>query len=186
MKSAHTQQGASLIEVLISLLLVAVTMLGLLGVQLRSMSMQKDSLDRRNAAIVVANFADRLAGNFQGFLDGNYDSKQLLDTGSPPTALTACASSECTNAERATQDWELLQIEVRNRLPGGVVDVRYAEEKAALMVTVGWLDPDRARDHEALKGPGKVDADSDLIDDTCEAIDVANKLYSCYRATIYP
>jgi hypothetical protein len=73
------QAGSSLIEVLIALGLVAVTMLGLLGLQLRSLGTQKDSLDRRAAAVLVGGFADRVSVNFNAFIAGEYDGRYGSD-----------------------------------------------------------------------------------------------------------
>lgn len=188
MSTRHIQRGSSLIEVLVSLVLVAVTMLGLLGLQLRSMGMQKDSLDRRNAAILVANFADRIAGNFDGANQGAYTGPLLMGlTDDPPTAAAACATpTSCTGLEIGQRDWDLLRMEVRKRLPGGVVEVHLAPGGTGFVVTVGWLDPQRdAQDADALKG-SMVDANNDRIDDACAAIGVNNADYRCYVANIFP
>ncbi len=91
-----------------------------------------------------------------------------------------------SSADLAKLDWTTLQADVRSRLPGGVADVRFADNEAGLVVTVGWLDPGRARDHGAFSGRAEVDANGDNIDDACAAIAVGNELYSCYVATIYP
>ena len=189
MSTQHHQKGSSLIEVLVSLVLVAVTMLGLLGLQLRSMGMQKDSLDRRNAAILVANFADRIAGNFDGANQGAYTGPLLMNVGdTPPAGTSACASStSCTGLEIGKRDWELLQMEVRKRLPGGVVEVHLAPGGTGFIVTVGWMDPQRdAQDAEALKGSIVDAAPKDGIDDACAAIGVNDANYRCYVASIFP
>jgi type IV pilus assembly protein PilV len=178
------QRGSSLIEVLISLVLVAVTMLGLLGLQLRSMGLQKDSLDRRNAAILISNFADRLTGNFEGFTGGDYDARTLGISGAPPATTTPCGGASCNNSEIALRDWEQFQLDVRNRLPGGVAGLALVNN-AAILVTVGWLDPQRDQELAALRGTA-VDANSDDTDDACAAIGVASTRYRCFTANVYP
>jgi len=179
-----TQSGASLIEVLVSLMLVAVTMLGLLGVQLRSMGLQKDSLDRRNAAVLASDFAQRVAANFDGFRNGDYNGTMGI-ADNPPATLTGCTSATtCTNIEVATRDWEQFQVAVRNRLPAGVADVRLDALNNSLFVTVGWLDPKRVED-TALAGE-QVDVDSDNIDDACEVLGITDTRYRCYVANVFP
>ena len=83
-RATGRQRGATLIEVLVSLLLVAVTMLGLLGLQLRSQTFQKDSIDRRNAALIASDFLERATGNFAGFRAGLYNGLLYVDTLPPP------------------------------------------------------------------------------------------------------
>jgi type IV pilus assembly protein PilV len=171
------QAGSSLIEVLIALGLVAVTMLGLLGLQLRSLGTQKDSLDRRAAAVLVGGFADRVSVNFNAFIAGDYDGS-MAPTDAPPTTVTTCATLDtCTEANVAARDWDLFQIEVRNRLPGGVA---YLVSTATdVRITVGWNDPRRT---DAASG-GVAAGD---IDPTCNAVGLANDSYRCYAARVSP
>ncbi|HRK56159.1 MAG TPA: type IV pilus modification protein PilV [Burkholderiaceae bacterium] len=178
------QRGASLIEVLISLMLVAVTMLGLLGVQLRSMNLQKDSLDRRNAAILVAGFADRVAANFPGFDTGVYDNRTMGVTDAPPATAAAC-TAPCTSAEVGQRDWDLLRQTVRARLPGGIAGIRTSANNASLLVTVGWLDPQRTQEMAQLKGT-QADLNSDNVDDACAALGVTDQNYRCYVTNVMP
>lgn len=186
MSTQSSQHGSSLIEVLISLVLVAVTMLGLLGLQLRTMSLQKDSLDRRNAAILVSSLADRISGNFDGFVAGSYAGRSMGDAAVPPALTTPCVSAAtCTNAEVGLRDWELFQFEVRNRLPNGVAAVALGANGAAIVVTVGWLDPQRTQEAAQLRGT-VVDANSDDIDDGCAAIGVNRSDFRCYVANVFP
>jgi type IV pilus assembly protein PilV len=173
------QAGSSLIEVLIALGLVAVTMLGLLGLQLRSLGTQKDSLDRRAAAVLVGGFADRVSVNFNAFIAGEYDGRMGPGDSPPaPGTVTACATlATCTEANVAARDWDLFQIEVRNRLPGGVA---YLTSTATdVRITVGWNDPRRT---DAASG-GVAAGD---IDPTCNAVGLANDSYRCYAARVSP
>lgn len=173
------QVGSSLIEVLIALGLVAVTMLGLLGLQLRSLGTQKDSLDRRAAAVLVGGFADRVSVNFTAFTAGNYNGS-MGPTDAPPAAgaVTACATlATCTEANVAARDWDLFQIEVRNRLPVGVA---YLTSTATdVRITVGWNDPRRT---DAQSGG----VDAGTIDPACTAVGLNNDSYRCYSARVSP
>ena len=66
-----------MIEVLVSLTIVAFGVLGLLGLQARALSFQRDSFDRRTAAEMVAQLAERMRANHLGLTGGLY---------APPTA----------------------------------------------------------------------------------------------------
>lgn len=175
---AFRQGGSSLIEVLIALGLVAVTMLGLLALQLRTLGLQKDSLDRRAAAVLVGGFADRVSVNFTAFRAGNYNNLDLAPGDAPPTASTACGTAtNCTPAEVAARDWALFQIEVRNRLPQGVAYLR--SDATNTQITVGWLDPARTDAQTGSAAAGANDAD-------CTAVGLTNDSYRCYTARVSP
>ncbi len=73
-KSRRVQAGLSMLEVLVSLTIVAFGVLGLLGLQARALSFQKDSFDRRTAAEMVAQLAERIRANHMGLVNGDYDS----------------------------------------------------------------------------------------------------------------
>lgn len=176
------QSGSSLIEVLIALGLVAITMLGLLAMQLRTLGLQKDSLDRRAAAVLVSGFADRVSANFTGFRDGNYTGLAFMPSDSPPAAATACdPPGACTPAQVAARDWDLFRIEVRSRLPGGVAYVTTTATFTDALVTVGWSDPRRTDPASGGEAPGSVDpvcatADPGFSDDS----------FRCYATRITP
>ena len=61
-----------MIEVLVSLTIVAFGVLGLLGLQARALSFQRDSFDRRTAAEMVAQLAERMRANHLGLTSGLY------------------------------------------------------------------------------------------------------------------
>ncbi len=171
-----------MIEVLIALTLVAFTMLGLLGLQLRSVGIQKDSLDRRNAAQIASSFAERITGNFTGFANNRYTGRALGISGSAPATLTACATTPCSESEIATRDWEALQMEVRRRLPGGVVYLNSADSPRRVEILVGWNDPQRAQE-ELAKPVAQRAADPICARAPANITDFG---YRCYIAAVHP
>jgi type IV pilus modification protein PilV len=177
------QRGSSLIEVLIALGLVAVTMLGLLGMQLRTLGFQKESLDRKAAATIVAGFADRVAVNFNGFRNAGYTGLAMGPTTPTPTSATAC-SSTCTEVQVAARDWDLFQMEVRRRLPGGVAFVDNEGGNRNAVITVGWVDP--RRNDAASGGANDLDTDNDGVHDICQAAGLNDVNYRCYSARVAP
>jgi type IV pilus assembly protein PilV len=111
------ERGASMIEVLVSLTIVAFGLLGLAGLQARSMSFQKDSFDRKAAAEMAAQLGERIRANYDGFKDGNY-VLTLQPNDPTPGAIPACANAQnCTSAEVAAADWAMWVIALRSRLP---------------------------------------------------------------------
>lgn len=183
-RNPRRARGSSLIEVLIALGLVAVTMLGLLAMQLRTLGLQKDSFDRRAAAMLVGGFADRVSVNFTGFRQGDYNSRTMGPTDNPPAAdaaATCVTAANCSAAEVAARDWDLFRIEVRNRLPNGVAFLR-SDDLTNAQVTVGWIDPARVA---TANNPGGSAAAGE-IDAACAAVGLNNDSYRCYAARVSP
>ncbi len=175
------QGGSSLIEVLISLALVAVTMLGLLGLQLRTLGLQKDSFDRRNAAVIAADFGERVAANFAGFReDVAYKGRAFSPGGAAPTAPACGADGVCTPAQIAERDWAALVQTVTNRLPGGAAFVDTPAELDRVDIAIGWLDAQKTADLTA----GTLGTDPPA-DPSCPA-GITDVRYRCYVATVYP
>lgn len=177
-RASGLQAGASLIEVLVALVLVAVVMLGLAGLQLRALALQKDSLDRRTAALVASDFAERVSSNYSGFESGAY-ALALFDStsdalGSPPFA---CAVNSCTPAQVAALDLWQLRREVAERLPGGAASVDTQALSAApgalrwVRVIVSWIDPQRT------------DA---AVQPLCGEIGLTDTRRRCFEARVYP
>lgn len=169
------QRGISMIEILVTLTIVAFALLGLLGLQARALSFQKDSFDRKAAAELVSNLGERMRANHTGFMDSNYDDDFEAATATPG-GVTAC--SPCTSAQLATLDIDQWRIDLRRRIAGGA---SYVEPVPAFnptwaLVTVAWPEP------QAAPGPGQ--------DAVCDAMNEAGATipanYRCYQTRIFP
>ena len=170
------QAGSSLIEVLISLFLVAVTMLGLLALQLRALGLQKDSLDRRAAAVLVSGFADHITMNFPGFAGGSF-AGSMTPTAEKPTNVSGCSTQTggCDAAEAAAREFALFAATVRDRLPDGGAWVNTDANRAE--ITIAWRDIRRT--DAASGGEAAVDA-------VCNAVGLTDTSFRCYSARVAP
>ena len=105
------QQGVTLIEVLVSLLILMVSLLGLVGVMVQSQRSQVESYERLQALLLVQDMATRMNVNrgvascYQGV---------TLGTGNT-AALPTCAASGSTPAQKARvasdlEQWQQLLL----------------------------------------------------------------------------
>ena len=134
------QRGLSMIEILVTLTIVAFGLLGLLGLQARAISFQKDSFDRKAAAELVAQLAERMRANQLGFLAGSY-ANAFSEATATPAAVTACAPP-CTSAQVAVRDLDEWRIELRRRLPGAAAYVVWDPANPSWVnVSIGWAEP---------------------------------------------
>ena len=176
------QAGLSMIEVLVSLTIVAFGVLGLLGLQARALSFQKDSFDRRTAAEMVAQLAERIRANHMGLVNGDYNSAtaplyHLHPTTLTPTLYTSCGTG-CSPVDSAFRDWTQWIAEFRRRTAGSAAYIEWNGPAGpnSLLVTVAWPEPQNT-------------AGVDLV---CNAINgrvAAGAIpanYRCYEASVFP
>jgi type IV pilus assembly protein PilV len=115
-------RGVTLIEVLVALVIVAVGLLGLAGLQVRGLSIQKDAHGRAIATQLALDLADRMRANrVPGTLTPpiDYTFTSAYPTGTPPAASTDCASVVCNEAQQAQFDLAFWLMRVSQALPGG-------------------------------------------------------------------
>lgn len=132
------QRGASMIEVLVALTIVAFGLLGLAGLQARSVSFNKDSYDRKAAAEMAAQLAERIRANYDGFNIGSYNLT-MLPAEQPPFPVPACADPQrCTAKEVADRDWAMWRADLRRRLPGAGAYLVAPALAPQLTLTLAW------------------------------------------------
>jgi type IV pilus assembly protein PilV len=112
--SLHRQSGASLIEVLVSMLILAFGMLALGGMISYAVQMPKLAGYRATAAAIAASHVERMRANSEAFINNDYKEtltyKQNLPTG------TLCVYPACTSASIAFKDKYETQSILRNDL----------------------------------------------------------------------
>lgn len=136
------QAGLSMIEVLVSLTIVAFGVLGLLGLQARALSFQRDSFDRRTAAEMVAQFSERMRANHMGLVGGFYDANYDVTTPTP-VAITSCAvPAACTPTELAFRDRTQWFADYRRRSPGSAAYFQWDPlDPRRIIISVAWPEP---------------------------------------------
>ena len=166
-------RGVSMIEILVTLTIVAFGVLGLLGLQARTLSQQKDSADRKAAAEMVEQLAERMRANHLGFTSGEY-ALDLKNTAATPGSVATCATkTECTLEEVAARDLDQWVIELRRRIPGSAAYLVWdAALPNRLLVSLAWAEPQTK------------DEGADLLCLSISADIPAN--YRCYQAMVYP
>ena len=177
-----TQSGMSMVEILVTLTIVAFGLLGLLGLQARALTFQKDSFNRKSAAEMVAQLAERMRANHLGFVSGNYDF-DFSAAAADPAVINECATiTACT--------WKRLLHETSASGPPSYVVAFLYRRPTSISIrqsTTGWSRwrwHGRSRRKQApLATPG-----TDAICDDLNARFGAglNATYRCYRTFIFP
>lgn len=92
-------RGASMIEVLVSLVIIAVGLLGLAGLQVRLQSSEMESYQRTQALLLLDDMASRIAVN------RNNADTYLVAADSPLGVGPACPTASTTVADRDRAEW---------------------------------------------------------------------------------
>lgn len=133
-KFSHTKQGFSLIEVMITLTVISVGMLGIAGLQLAGMRYAHQANLRYQAALQGNNMAERINANRAGVALGAYND--LSGTPRDP----GCSKTTCTPAQIAQLDayeWNTGNAAV---LPSGTGTIKGKGINSLFTITVTWME----------------------------------------------
>ena len=132
-KAPLTQKGAGLIEILISLLVIATGILGLTGLQTNSLTSNRTAYYRTQATILAYDIIDKQRANKNEALAGSY----IIDVNS--TAATTTCTTDCTAADLTAMDLTQWKNSLSTELPNGNGSITLiAGTTSAYQVTVQW------------------------------------------------
>jgi len=117
---SNRQRGMTLIEILVTVLVLAVGLLGMASLTVGSLKNNQGAFLRTQATILAYDMADRMRANSAEAIAGSYDGLKTKTA-----SAASCGKSGCTGSERVAADlyaWKQ-QVEGVNgsmaMLPGG-------------------------------------------------------------------
>ena len=150
-KNLQKQSGASLIEVLITLVIVSIGLVGLAALQTLSMRNNQSAYMRTQATFLAYDIIDRMRANSAAAQAGQY----VVAIGTDPNGTADCETNSCSSANMATFDvnqwkcqlgnWDAdsvcsTTLSLTGQLPNG--DGAIAQNGNIHTVSVSWLDRD--------------------------------------------
>ena len=102
------RNGFTLIEVLITLLLVAGALLGTAALQAYGLKLTQGSHFRSQAVMAAGEIIERIEANNAGARDGFYVRDAVVGMGAAPTCDTACGAQDIANADLKQFETNLL------------------------------------------------------------------------------
>lgn len=143
LRHAH-QTGAALLESLVALLVLAIGVLGLLGVQLRNVTENQTANHRQIAVRLADDLLERMKTNPLGWAATN---QYTVGWGAAPAAAVNCAAAACTGAQKAAWDLAQWKVVVAGTLPAGQATSFVSPADARqLGVMVAWRANERSAD----------------------------------------
>ncbi|OUS06711.1 type IV pilus modification protein PilV [Gammaproteobacteria bacterium 42_54_T18] len=149
--SIKLQRGFSLIEVLITLLIVAIGLMGTATMQLTGLNSNQSAYLRSQASILVYDMADRMRANAASAIAGDYDGFKFKASKSELEGLvsgncTATAGGCSGDGQSATDKYEWAQNIMgagseSALLPGAIGEISM-DENGFSTVSISWQELD--------------------------------------------
>ena len=132
--TARQQQGFSLVEVLIALVIMSVGMLGIAGLYVQSLQAGRTSMFRHHAVHLAGDVADRIRANPNG---------GIAYMGGGANNNCVAANYDCDIVEMAGNDVFLWNLQAANTLPNGTVTVNFDDTVTPpnYTIVVNWDEP---------------------------------------------
>lgn len=141
-RTPRSQRGATLLEVLVSVLLMSFGVLALAGMQAYSVVAQKNAANRATASALAAELAELIRLNPLALAQEKYDVAMMTTADLPVGPAALCDFPDCTATSLATRDLANFQRRVRALLPrGGVELARPADSKTRADIWILWEEP---------------------------------------------
>jgi type IV pilus assembly protein PilV len=152
-RSARRSSGFTLIEVLVTVLIMSLGMLGIAALQATTSRFKIGAWARSSTAVLFSDFADRVRANpdvagLSYFSSGAATSTSAYalttdwstqSTAAAPTVTTDCSTTTCTATERAAYDLIIWRQQIRRQLPQGSAFVT-GNRATGMTVTMMWFD----------------------------------------------
>ena len=167
------QRGITLIESLVAIVVMALGILGILGVQMRTLSDTQTGVRRAQAIRLIEDMGERMKANPSALANL---SSYVSNFAASPT-VPSCASG-CTAANLATYDVAVWKRTVRESLPLGKASIFVAPGEAdgnrrQLGVIVAWRENERdgmsTTDKAAINATLTAGAGTDTATNACPA-----------------
>lgn len=137
------RQGFTLIEVLVTIFILALGLIGSLQMNIYASQKARGTFYSSTAGLLTTEYSGRMYANQVGVLDGYYDT---VDSSLWDTAPTNCSENSCTPQQLAAYDqWEWLQ-QIKAQLPwegddySNRVSVSGSGADGELTLTARWLE----------------------------------------------
>jgi type IV pilus assembly protein PilV len=149
------QFGASLIEVLVSILILSLGSLALAHALASSIQLPKLSLYRSLAINIAHNYIERIRANPLAFQSGNYDTDISYDGAYTVPEVVDCVYPNCDSTSLATMDSAMTKRLLRQQLPAGGLRLDRLDPNGNKHSTQGnlwiiWQEPNSTASFQSL------------------------------------
>lgn len=142
-KFTRRQKGIGLIEVMVAAMILAISVLGLIAMQLKAVRTSGDSQARVQATAIAQDLIERMTMNDSTLIQGSGGYGSSLSAGTyvtkPSSLPQTCVTATCTPANTVTFDVNQVAYYAATLLPEGLLSGRIAaSDSNNLQVFVAW------------------------------------------------
>jgi type IV pilus assembly protein PilV len=142
-KRLHHQQGFTMFEMMIALLILSVGLLGIAGLQTRGQQFNHVAYTRTQAVFLAYDLMDRIRNNTDVTVgnDNGDDGAYAINCTAAAKALdNECNANQCAPARLVTYDLTNWCIAVGNALPEGSAVLTWAAATRQYSITLMWKE----------------------------------------------
>jgi type IV pilus assembly protein PilV len=150
------QRGISLIESMVAIVVMALGILGILGVQMRTLAETQTSVRRAQAIRLIEDLSERMKVNPSAM--ANISEYTFAFGTTPATYTPACISVSCSNKALAKDDMEVWRQFVKTTLPAADASIFITEDEKAdpknrrqLGVMISWRENEKTNSADYKK-----------------------------------
>ncbi|OGS72453.1 MAG: type IV pilus modification protein PilV [Gallionellales bacterium GWA2_60_142] len=134
-----SQRGFSMLEVLITLVIIATALLGTAGLQMYALRTGQSGQFRTQAVFLASDISERMEVNKVAAVAGNY---ALALTSVPSVAATNCATTVCNSTDLASWDLSQWGIAIGSLLPQATWQITQttAGNPSTYSIVINWTD----------------------------------------------
>jgi type IV pilus assembly protein PilV len=139
----NRSRGFSLMEILVTVIVMSIGLLGLAGLQLSSLKYNHSAYQRSQAAFMANDIIDRMRANRAIARAGNYDIAIGAVAPAAPGNCNGSVADTCTPADMATYDVSDWKQRLATIFPGGdgsIGRVAGAGDQILATVIIQWDD----------------------------------------------
>jgi type IV pilus assembly protein PilV len=140
------QRGITLLESLAAIVVMALGVLGILGVQMRTLADSQTSVRRAQAVRMIEDLSERIRMNPRGLAELN---QYVVAWETKPAKAGKCTDAACTSSNLATDDRNLWLANVQQTLPLGDAAIFLAADETndanrrQLGVMISWRENEK-------------------------------------------
>jgi len=137
--SSTIQHGFSMLEILITLVIVAIALLGTAGLQINAMRVNKGGQFRTQAIFLASDMAERMEANRAEAVLGTY---AVAATSAVAAAAADCSAAACSSANLASWDINQWGTAISNVLPqpNWSITQTVAGNPSTYSILISWTD----------------------------------------------
>lgn len=151
--SIAAQHGFSMLEILITLVIVATALFGTAGLQVYAMRMNQGGQFRTQAVFLASDISERMEANKAAAVAGSYELALSTTAG---VAATDCSNSACNEAALAT--WDIVEwgdtIDGMLPQPSWQITRTVTGNPSTYEIVINWTDR-RTNTQYATAGTGE-------------------------------